>query len=517
MKVSLGKAKEILTSWRVLLLIIIVILSFVAIRPHFETQGVMITSVATNTSAQINGVMPNTILYNINGENVNSVNEYAAATSKLLPDTTVRFGTDKGAFSFIVKLNNAGEKDLGISVEEVPESNLKLGIDLVGGVRVLLEPSEKLSVQEFQDVVDITQKRLNVFGLSDISVKQVNDLEGNSFVLVELAGASSKNIVETIVQQGVFEARISNETVFAGGSDITSVCRSADCAGVRSCGQVQDGSYACTFNFRVDITPEAAKKHSDITKKLGTQFVGGQEYLTEKLDLYLDDKLVDSLLISSSLKGQESTSFTISGPGNGNSQDAAQIDALNNMKTLQTVLITGSLPVKLNIVKTDFVSGELGEKFFNTAITAILIAIAAVGAILFVRYRKLKIALPILLTGLSEVVIILGVAAAIKWNLDLAALAGILAAVGTGVDSQIVITDEVLSGGKTIATWKERIGRAFFIIFGSYATVVAAMMPLWFMGAGLLKGFAIVTILGVSIGVFITRPAYAKIIEVLLK
>jgi len=32
-----------------------------------------------------------------------------------------------------------------------------------------------------------------------------------------------------------------------------------------------------------------------------------------------------------------------------------------------------------------------------------------------------------------------------------------------------------------------------------------------------LKGFAIVTILGVSIGVFITRPAYAKIIEVLLK
>jgi len=43
------------------------------------------------------------------------------------------------------------------------------------------------------------------------------------------------------------------------------------------------------------------------------------------------------------------------------------------------------------------------------------------------------------------------------------------------------------------------------------------MLPLWFMGAGLLKGFAIVTILGVSIGVFITRPAYAKIIEVLLK
>jgi len=36
-------------------------------------------------------------------------------------------------------------------------------------------------------------------------------------------------------------------------------------------------------------------------------------------------------------------------------------------------------------------------------------------------------------------------------------------------------------------------------------------------GAGLLKGFALTTIIGTSIGVFISRPAYAKTIEVLLK
>ena len=42
-------------------------------------------------------------------------------------------------------------------------------------------------------------------------------------------------------------------------------------------------------------------------------------------------------------------------------------------------------------------------------------------------------------------------------------------------------------------------------------------VPLMFAGAGLLKGFALTTILGVSVGVFITRPAYAAIVELLIK
>ena len=51
----------------------------------------------------------------------------------------------------------------------------------------------------------------------------------------------------------------------------------------------------------------------------------------------------------------------------------------------------------------------------------------------------------------------------------------------------------------------------------AYTTTVVAMAPLMFAGAGLLKGFALTTIIGVSIGVFISRPAYAATIEILLK
>ena len=55
------------------------------------------------------------------------------------------------------------------------------------------------------------------------------------------------------------------------------------------------------------------------------------------------------------------------------------------------------------------------------------------------------------------------------------------------------------------------------IITAAYFTTVVAMVPLWYAGAGLLKGFALTTLIGASIGVFIARPAYAKVIEILLK
>ena len=121
----------------------------------------------------------------------------------------------------------------------------------------------------------------------------------------------------------------------------------------------------------------------------------------------------------------------------------------------------------------------------------------------------------------SEVLIILGIAAMFsnQYTIDLAAIAGIIAAVGTGVDDQIVIADEIVSGKKRkeAISLKEQIKRAFFIIFVAYATGIASMIPLFWAGAGLFTGFALTTILGISIGVFITRPAFAAIIENLME
>jgi preprotein translocase subunit SecD len=105
------------------------------------------------------------------------------------------------------------------------------------------------------------------------------------------------------------------------------------------------------------------------------------------------------------------------------------------------------------------------------------------------------------------------------WTIDLPTIGGLVAVIGTSVDHQIIIADETLRGEKERRTYsmKEKIKRAFFIIFGAAATTIAAMLPLMFLGVGLVRGFAITTIVGVLVGILVTRPAYAKIVEAIFK
>ena len=236
--------------------------------------------------------------------------------------------------------------------------------------------------------------------------------------------------------------------------------------------------------------------------------------------MYLDAKLVDSLNIGADLKGKPITKIAISGPGFGAAEKEAYEDAVKSMNRLQTILITGSLPFKLEIAKLDTISPVLGQEVLKNSLFVGVIAIFLVAAVIFIRYRKPIVVIPILLISWSEVIITLGVAALINWNMDLASIAGIIAAVGTGVNDQIIITDELIKGegaDERFTSWKDKIKRAFTIILTSYLAIVAAMIPLWSAGAGLVRGFAVTTIIGVTIGVFITRPAFGSLMESLLE
>jgi preprotein translocase subunit SecD len=122
-------------------------------------------------------------------------------------------------------------------------------------------------------------------------------------------------------------------------------------------------------------------------------------------------------------------------------------------------------------------------------------------------------------TSVSEVFMILGFATLIGWQLNLPAIAGIIAVIGTGIDHLVIITDEVLYEGKipSLKVYLSRISKAFAIIFAAAATTIIAMSPLLWMGFGALKGFAITTIIGVLIGVLIARPAYGRVIRDMLE
>lgn len=501
-------------TWRIWLLIIVLALSLLSIfglPPTFLQKGVLITSVESNSTAFEEGLRQGQIITEIDGTLIENIQDFSnSLQGKYTPNQSIKTMV-KTTESEIILFS---DHPPNITVSEISKTNIKTGLDLAGGSRALVQAQDKkLSSKEIADLVDITSNRLNEFGLTDLDVRPVSDLTGNHFMLIEIAGATPKDLENLISQQGKFEAKIGNDTVFIGGErDIASVCRNdATCAVIESCNPSQDGGYFCNFRFTVYLSEAAANKHAEITKDLDVNTTAQGNYLTEKLDLYLDDNLVDSLLISEGLKGRVTTQIAISGSGAGATQEDAYNDAVESMHKLQTILITGSLPYKLEIVKLDTISPILGKEFVKSIFLAGLIALLAVAIIIFFRYKKFKSSIALLITSISEIIIILGIASFIEWNLDLPSIAGILATIGTGIDQQIIILDEAKQS--TFLSVKQRLKRAFTIILGAYFTAVVALLPLLWAGAGLLKGFAITTIIGITAGVLITRPAFTDMVK----
>ena len=506
-------------SWRIWLLVFMLVGSFLIIFFSVDNgikflpleKGVLIKSVEQNSSALEGGLRSNMIIQSINGQTISNVDDYAKIINSIFPVQNKTKLTITTSSSEIILFVEEAPK---ITVANIPKTKLKTGLDLSGGARALVKPEIPVSAEQINELVTVTSNRLNVFGISDVSVKAVSDLSGNNFMLVEVAGATTADLNELLSKQGKFEAKIGNETLFVGGNkDITYVARTGEQAGIYSCGTYQEGE-VCQFRFAISLSEEAAKRHAEITGKLDIS-AENPEYLSQKLDLYLDDILVDSLFISKDLKGQETTQISIQGSGTGADREEAYNNAIADMNHLQTVLITGSLPYKLEIVKIDTISPDLGKEFTKNIIILALIVFLAVSIVLFIKYRKIKITLSVILTMFSEAVITLAIAALIKWNLDAPSIAGIIAGMGTGVNDQIVILDEAVSN--TQSSLKERIKNALFIIFGAFFTIVAAMLPLFWAGAGMLKGFALTTIIGVSVGILITRPAFAEIVRSIIK
>ncbi len=193
-----------------------------------------------------------------------------------------------------------------------------------------------------------------------------------------------------------------------------------------------------------------------------------------------------------------------------------QQQAADEMNRVVILLKSGKLPVSVSVGSVSTISPTLGSEFLTYSLYAGIVAMFVVALCLFVRYRKIRITVPIMITLIFEVTMVLGVSSLIGWQMDLPSVAGIIGAIGSGIDDQVVIVDEVLrkeTEEEKLASLASKIKKAFSIVFMSAGALTFAMAPLLFMGLGILKGFAITTIIGVIVGVFITRPAYASIIK----
>ncbi len=193
-------------------------------------------------------------------------------------------------------------------------------------------------------------------------------------------------------------------------------------------------------------------------------------------------------------------------------------DAMNEARNLRLVL-SERLPVEITIESPTSIEARLGAEFLKQVLIAGVAALLGVWVLVYLRYRHLLIGLTIVGIMICELLITLGAASLIGWTIGLPELGALIIVIGTGIDHQIIITDEVLRGGLPQAgkiSLSGRVSRAFAVIFAAAATTIAAMIMLALLGFGAMAGFAIITIVGMLIAVLVTRPAYARTVSAIV-
>jgi preprotein translocase subunit SecD len=478
--------KAIVSDWRVAVLLALVVLSVIAIYPHFDDQG----HLASNLQYGLDLQQGSWIQLEFNAE-------------------VVGFTTDKPLEEFVTDISKKLDAEVSLIDEthlEIRKSYTREALEPVftaaGGEITSYSPGVSKITAETSKLV--LENKINTFGTKDAKVQVLTGMNNVArYIRIELAGVDMKRAQEIVGKQGKFEIRIqttgnASEHVLFGDA-ITSVGN-----------PVKDphGSWGVPFTL--------SEEGGLALQRSAIKYGATNNPKDHNLIMILDNQTVFDAPLVESAAAQLQTS-----PNRAWSASTGTGDhGLTGANTLNIHLRAGALPVGVSIAGSGGVSAPLGERYKMMALLAGIFALLTVGLVIYYRYREPGIVLPMVLINASEILILLGFISLIKFQLDLPTIAGLIAVLGTGIDQLVIITDEILHEGKVPSpgVYVKRLSRALSIIVTAAATVFIAMAPLALMDLSTLKGFAIITILGVLVGVIITRPAYGKVImEILSK
>jgi len=385
-----------------------------------------------------------------------------------------------------------------------------------------------VSDQTREETVQVLRNKVNQAGLSGGSVQSVSVATAQEFfILIEVPGEDRSDVVDLIEDRGT--VRIDVGPVMQNGSlsrERRRAVLSQD--DFRDIGTATESQQSSGYYVPVSIRDSVAPGFQQTMVDTGVAGPGGSRCAVRDNDwrnasdpcllLVVNDEIVNAFGMDDGLAADMRNGDWAQNPRfrltTGNFSSAQEI-AIN--------LRAGALPAKLDLTGPDggtssFISASQGESFKQNSLITGLIAVLAVSGVVFLRYREVRVAAPMIVTALSEVVILLGFAAAIGYPLNLSVIAGFIAVIGTGVDDLIIIADEVMAQGEVRSrkVFQSRFRKAFWVIGAAAATTIIAMSPLAVLSLGDLQGFAIFTILGVLVGVLLTRPAYGDILRALL-
>jgi preprotein translocase subunit SecD len=375
-------------------------------------------------------------------------------------------------------------KQRTVEKKKVP---INLGLDLQGGVRILLEAippkNEQLTDEKVRGLIEVMRNRLDPEGVKEILIQK----QGSRWVNIEIPGERDPEKVERLlIKVAKLEFIDSEGEQWEDGykvpSDATVVLTGSS---LKKSAAIFDsyGRPAVSFEFK----KEAADKFGKFTAR------NVNKYLAIAVDgIVISCPQIHTAIFGGS--GQITGRFTI-----------------DEVRELVTMLNSGALPLQVTVAEKRAVGPSLGAASIRQSLIAGFIGIALVLIFMIAYYR-----LPGLLADVALLLYIgitLGIMSMFNVTLTLPGMCGFVLSVGMAVDANVIIFErlrEEIRWGKTLkAAIDAGFTRAFTAILDSNVTTLIATVVLYAMGTGTVRGFAVTLSIGIIVSmysaIFVTR------------
>ena len=402
---------------------------------------------------------------------------------------------------------------------------MRLGLDLQGGSQLTIQVKTTAKVPKIESgmleaVRRIVENRVNGLGVSEALVQTV----GEDQILVQLPGVNDPQQAERVLGG---TAKLEFREQLPGTEAQLAIERQLQQEFVAKKAQLKISPDEAAFKEN-----QAALKRSNeaIAKLYKSSALGGDNLKDAQAQptgnewnvaLRFDTKggelfgeltknlagtgrtlgvFLDETMISSPVVGVEFVQTGITG-GNAVIQGRFTTQEAND---LAVQLRGGALPVPVEVIENRTIGASLGRDSIQSSINAGIGGLTLV-LIFMVAYYRLpgviaNIALLIYALLTWAAFVLLGV------TLTLPGIAGFVLSIGMAVDANVLIferTREELRAGKTLYRSVESgFYRAFSSILDGNVTTVIACAALFWLGAGLVKGFAVTLGLGVVVSMF---------------
>ncbi len=403
----------------------------------------------------------------------------------------------------------------------------RLGLDLQGGSQLTIQVKTtptipKIDQGMLEAVRRIVENRVNGLGVSEALVQTV----GEDQILVQLPGVNDPQQAERVLggtaklefqeqlpgteaQLGI-ERQLQQE-LLAKQAELKSSNNEAAIKENQAALKRSNEAIAKLFkstglggeNLK-DAQPQPLASGNNWNVALRFDTPGGELFaqLTKNLagtgrsiGIFLDERMISSPVVGVEFAQTGITGGSAVIQGNFTTQEA---------NDLAVQLRGGALPVPVEIVENRTIGASLGRDSIQSSINAGIGGLVLVLIFMIAYYRLpgviANIALLIYALLTWAAFVLLGV------TLTLPGIAGFVLSIGMAVDANVLIferTREELRAGKTLYRSVESgFYRAFSSILDGNVTTVIACAALFWLGAGLVKGFAVTLALGVVVSMF---------------